>query len=72
MSACKLRPLQPLAAEEGGKSARALQWIDPETRWTHLDVVVCIATDTTHLCLKDSPPHRTALTDIAQITSAST
>ena len=38
-------------AEERGKPARALRWIDPGTRWTHLDVVVCIATGTTHLCL---------------------
>ena len=38
-------------AEERGKPARVLRWIDPGTRWTHLDVVVCIATGTTHLCL---------------------
>ena len=45
--------------EERGKSARALRWIDPETRWAHLDVVVCIAAGTTNLCFKNSPPHRT-------------
>merc|ERR1712028_146007 len=31
--------------EEREKSARALRWIDPETRSTDLDVLVCIAAD---------------------------
>ena len=35
-------------AEERGKLARTLRWVDPGTRWTHLDIVVCIATGTTH------------------------
>ena len=33
------------ASGEGEKSARALRWIDPETRSTDLDVLVCIAAD---------------------------
>ena len=42
--------------EGSGKSGRTLRWIEPETRWSHLDVVVCIAAGTTRLCLKNSPP----------------
>jgi len=39
--------------EEGGKSVRALRWIDPQTRFAGLGVSVCIATDETPLL---SPP----------------
>ena len=41
------------ASGEGGKSVRALRWIDPRTRSTDLDVSVCIAADETPLL---SPP----------------
>ena len=37
------------ASGEGGKSVRALRWIDPRTRSTDLDVSVCIAADETPL-----------------------
>ena len=47
------------ASEERERSARALRWIDPETRSTDLDVLVCIAADRIpqiKLCSGVQPP----------------
>ena len=56
------------ASEQGRKSARALRRIDPWTRSTDLDVLVCIATDRIpllKLCSGVLPLHPILSSDLA-------